>query len=167
LVEVRQRAWQPAQRAQRLAGDAGEAADEHLELPRPRAGGRRRRRGGEHASLRGGVEQDAEDFAARQAVDGGVVRFGEDRDAVALEAVDEVELPEWAGAVQRPGDDAGDLLGEHARIAGGRERQLADVEVEVEVGIVVPVGVVEPERDVDESPAKRRQGRAAGRRRGR
>jgi hypothetical protein len=115
------------------------------------------RAGRKAAPLGRRVEQDTEDLGTRHAIDGGVVHLGEDRHPVAVEPVDEVELPQGAGAVQRPGDDARDLLGEHARIAGSWERQLADVELEVELGLVVPVGVVEPERHFDQSPVKRRQ----------
>jgi hypothetical protein len=41
-------------------------------------------------------------------------------------------------------------------VAGVRQRQLANVEVQVEIGILDPVGVIEPERDLDDAPAKRR-----------
>jgi hypothetical protein len=157
LVEVRQRARQPAQRAHALLRDAGEAAGEHLELTGLVPADRCRSRGGQAAPLGRRVEQDAEDLGARHAIDGGMVHLGQDRHAVAVEAVDEVELPQWAGAIQRPGDDACDLLSEHAGIAGSGERQLADVELEVELGLVVPVGVVEAERHLDQSPVKRRQ----------
>jgi hypothetical protein len=61
------------------------------------------------------------------------------------------------GAIQWPGGDPRDLLGGLLLGPAGRQRELTDVEVEVEVGIVQPVGVVEPERDLDQPPAQRRQ----------
>ena len=42
-------------------------------------------------------------------------------------------------------------------VAGRRHRRLADVEVEVEVGVLDPVRVVEAERHLGELPAERRQ----------
>ena len=90
------------------------------------------------------------------------MHLGEDRHPVAVEAVNEVQLPQGAGAVQWPSGDARDLLGEHARIAGGGERQLADVELEIQVRLVLPIGVVEAERHLDQSPAERRDQVEAG-----
>ena len=104
-----------------------------------------------------GVEQDAEDLGARGPVDGGVMELGQHRDATVAEAVDQVELPERMGAVQRAGDEPRDLLGQHPLVAGRGQRELADVEVEVEVRVVDPVGVVDPERHLGQAPAKRRQ----------
>ena len=80
-------------------------------------------------------------------------------DAVRSEAVDQVHLPERARAVERPRDDARHLLGELLVVARRRQRQLADVEVEVEVGVVHPVRVVEAERHLGQPPAQRRQQR--------
>ena len=78
-------------------------------------------------------------------------------DVAGLEPVDQVELPQRVGAVERARRDARDLLGELVVGAGRRERDLADVEVQVEVDVVDPVGVVEAERDLGEAPAQRRE----------
>ena len=72
---------------------------------------------------------------ARRAVDRGVVVLREQRPAAVLEALDDVDLPQRAGAVHRPPDDAGDLLGELVAAPGRGQAHVADVEVEVEVGV--------------------------------
>jgi hypothetical protein len=71
--------------------------------------------------------------------------------------VDHVQLPQRAGAVERAREDPRHGLGELAVAARRRHGGLADVEVEVEVGILDPVGVVEAERNADQPPAERRQ----------
>ena len=85
--------------------------------------------------------------------------FGEHRHRSVLEPVDQVQLPQRPGAVERAGEDPRDLLGELLVGPGRRQGELADVEVEVEVAVVDPVGVVEPERHLGEAPAHRRQQR--------
>ena len=137
---------------------ARQPAAEHLELAGDALGrctarvGRR-----DLAPLGARVEQHAEDLVARHAVDDRVVDLGQQRHAAALQAVDQVELPQRAGAVQRPGEDPRDGLGQLAVVAGRRHRRVADVEVQVEVRVLDPVRVVEPERDLDQPPAERRQ----------
>jgi hypothetical protein len=88
-----------------------------------------------------------------------MVDLAEHHHVAGVVAVDQVELPQRAGAVERARDDPRGLLGELLVVAGGGECELADVEVEVEVLVVNPVRVVEPERDLDEAPAERRQQR--------
>src|SRR5215218_125413 len=78
-----------------------------------------------------------------------------------LEPLDDVELPQRALAIERAGHDARALVGELRVGARSRQGQLAHVVVEVELRIVGPVGVVEPERHLDEPPAQRRQERHA------
>ena len=81
----------------------------------------------------------------------------EHRHAPALDAFDHVQLPQRARTVELPGEDARHLRGK-LRVAPGRgERHLADVELDVEALVVDPVGVIEPERDLREAPAERRQ----------
>ncbi len=75
--------------------------------------------------------------------------------------LDHVQLPQRAAAVQRAGEDPRHRLGQLPVVAGRRHGGLADVEVEVEVGVLDPVRVVEPERDGHEPPAQRRQQREA------
>ena len=154
---MRERTRQGTPGPQLLARDAGDAAGEHLELVR---GGRRRRlrRGGrDRPPLGGGIEQYAQDLGARDAVDRCVVDLREHRDAAALEALDDVHLPQRARAVQRPCVDPRDLLGELMVIARRGQGQFAHVVLEVEVGILDPVRVIEAERNQREPPAERRQ----------
>ena len=85
-----------------------------------------------------------------------MVNLAHHRDSVAGEAVNQVQLPQRPGAVQRPGVDARHLLGQLS--VGPRRRQgdLANVELEVEVRVVDPVGVVEVERHLRQPPPERR-----------
>ena len=73
------------------------------------------------------------------------------------QAVDEVDLPQRAVAIERAGEDAGDGLGEPAVVARRRDGGLADVEVQVEVGVLDPVRQVDAERHARETPLQRRQ----------
>ena len=71
--------------------------------------------------------------------------LGQQRDVPIVKAVDQVGLPQRPRPVQRSREDARHLLGE-LLVAGRRgERELADVVLEIEVGVIDPVGVVEPE----------------------
>jgi hypothetical protein len=73
--------------------------------------------------------------------------------------VDEVQLPQRPRAVERARDDPRHLLGELFVTARGGQGELAHVEVEVEVDVVDPVGIVEPERHLGRTPAQGRQQR--------
>ena len=73
------------------------------------------------------------------------------------EPADDVDLPERTTAVQWTRVQPRDLLGQLGAITGGRQRQLADMEVEIEVCVVDPVGVVGTEWHLDQSPAQRGQ----------
>ena len=161
LVEVRQRRRQRAQQPQRVARQAQQPAPEHLQLARVAVQAARRAAAGASRPSGRQVEQHAHDLGPREAVHQRVVDLREHRRAVRSEPVDQVHLPERARAVERPRDDARHLLGELLVVARRRERQLAHVEVEVEVGVVDPVRVVEPERHLGEPPAQRRQQRQA------
>jgi hypothetical protein len=156
--EVRHGARQRGQRADRLARQVEQAAAE--QLPRARdlvaevvvLASR-------HlvAPLGAEVEQDAEDLRARHAVDDRVVDLGQHRHAPLGQAVDDVELPQRVRAIERPRDDACDLLGERMLVARRRGGGLADVEVEVEVLVLDPVRVVQAERHLGQAPAEGRQ----------
>ncbi len=95
------------------------------------------RRGG-GGRIRLEVEQDGGYVNPGDAVDQRVVALADDREAVALEALDQPQLPERLRAVELLGEDP---RGEVAQLLlGARRRQggLADVVVEVEVGVVDP-----------------------------
>jgi hypothetical protein len=78
-----------------------------------------------------------------------------------LEPMDQIQLPERPGTIERTRGDPRHLLGELLLRRARRKRQLPDVEVEVEVGIVEPVRIVEAERDLHQPPAQGRQQRQA------
>ena len=85
-----------------------------------------------------GVEQHGGEVDAGDAVDERVVRLGDEREAVALEALDEPHLPQRLGAVERLRVDP---RGERAQLrlrAGRRQRGVAHVVLEVEAGVVDP-----------------------------
>ena len=71
-----------------------------------------------------------------------------------VEALDHVQLPERAVEVERAGHEAGHLDAQLAPVTGRRQGDVADVELEVEVGILDPVRVVEVERDAHEPLAE-------------
>ena len=52
--------------------------------------------------------------------------------------------------------DPGDLLAELLAGPGRRQRELAQVELDVEVRVVDPVGTTEPQRHLDQALPKRR-----------
>ena len=84
------------------------------------------------------VEEDGGDVDAGDAVDQRVVALADDREAVAVEPLDQPQLPERLGAVELLGEDP---RGEVAQLLLGarrRQRGAAHVVVEVEEGIVDP-----------------------------
>ena len=112
LVEVRQRAGQGAQHPQRVTRQPEHPPGEHLELARPAVAAPSRAPSGSSRPAGSHVEEDAHDLGAREPVDRRVMDLGQHRDQAALEPVDQIELPERPGAVERPGEDPRDLLGE-------------------------------------------------------
>ena len=66
------------------------------------------------------------------------MRLGEHREAAALEAVDEPQLPERLVAVERLSEDAAGELAQLLLAARGRQAGVAQVVAQVEVGIVDP-----------------------------
>ena len=75
--------------------------------------------------------------------------------------MDQIELPQRPCAVERPRHDSRDLLGQLLVAPRRGQRELTDVEVEVELGVVDPVRIIEPERHLGEPPAERGQKRQA------
>ena len=84
-----------------------------------------------------------------------MVELGEERPPPIGQPLNDVNLPKRPGPVHLAADDAGNLLGQLIGGAWWCDSHVAHVEVEVEIGIVDPVGVVEAERDLGEPPAKR------------
>jgi hypothetical protein len=115
-----------------------------------------RRRLGQLATLRRQVEQCGEDVVAGHAVDGGMVDLAVDRRPPAPQPEDQVDLPERSAALQRPGVQAGGLLGELPVAAGGGQGKLPDVELDVEVRVLDPVRLVQAQRHVDQAAAEER-----------
>ena len=103
------------------------------------------------------VEQGRGHLDPRHAVDRAVVHLHVQRDPAVLETLDHPELPERPAAVERRRVQVRDQLGELLVRAGGRHRNVSHVEVEVEVRVLDPVRVVEPERHLDDAAAERRQ----------
>ena len=135
----------PAQRGADAADDlprAGRALEqrvaEQLQVARlrPRRPLRRPRR--RVRRLRLEVEEDGRDVDPGDAVDQRVVALADDREAVALEALDQPQLPERLRAVELLGEDPGGEVAQLLLGARRRQRGLAHVVVEVEVGVVDP-----------------------------
>ena len=117
--------------------------------------------GGDLAALGREVEQQRHDLGAAEPVDHGVVDLRQHADEPGLVALDHVQLPQRPRAVERPRHDPRHLVGELLVGARRRERHLAHVVAEVDLGLLDPVRVVEPERHLGEPPAQRRELRRA------
>ena len=118
--------------------------------------GRPRRRLAGRAEVAVDVEDRGEHPRPRRPVDGGVVDLGQlgDQPAV-VDPFDHVELPQRLAPVEGPGLDAADHLAELFGSAGRRHGVMADVEVDVEVGVLDPVRQVQPERHLDQPAPER------------
>ena len=88
--------------------------------------------------------------------------FGQDGEAVLAQPLDHVDLPQRVATIQGPADEAGDQLDQLVVRTGRGERRLAEVELEVEVGVFDTEGMVEPQGHLDQPPSQRIQ---SGRRR--
>jgi hypothetical protein len=114
-----------------------------------RGGGRK------HVTGRVAIEHEREQLGPGGAVDRGVVDLREDAEPVVWQALEDVGLPERPAPIEGAPDDPGDDLGDLVVTSGRWHPTVADVEVEVEVGIVDPVGVVQAERHLAQ-PAPQR-----------
>ena len=104
------------------------------------------------------VEEGGEHHRSRRSVDRGVVDLRERRrHPTAVDPVDDVQLPERSGAVERAGVDPADDIAELLRRAWRRYCVVTDVEVEIEVGVLDPVRQVEAERHLDEPATERHE----------
>ena len=139
-----------------LHGVVERRASEEREGPRRRFGepGFGRREGGR---LRRRIVQERRDLGPGVRIDRRVVDLGEDRKTVlrqiekSIQPLDEVQLPERACHVERARMDARRLDAELPPVARLRQRHVAHVVFEVEALVLDPVGMVELERDAQQS----------------
>src|SRR5471032_3484864 len=89
------------------------------------------------------------------------MHLGHQRHATTFKAMDQIDLPERAAAIQGAREDASDLLLEPREGAGRDQRQFAHMEFDVEIRVVHPVGVVEAEGNLSETPLEDRNERQA------
>ena len=134
LGELADEAQLRPDRLGRVAHEVGQRQPQQLGVARDRLGLPRQALAGRLGIGRGVVHQVQHHDAGR-AVDRGVVVLREQRPATALQALDDVDLPQRPAAVHRPPDDPDDLLGELVRPPGRGQAEVADVEVEVEVRV--------------------------------
>ena len=104
-------------RAQRLAPHPDQSAAQHLHFGREPL---RHDRGCglEVAAGRGVVEQHAHDLGAGDAVNGGVMHLGQHRHRAVLQTLDDVELPQRAGAIQLAPDQVSHQVGQLPLVPG-------------------------------------------------
>ncbi len=84
------------------------------------------------------VQEDRGELDPGQAVGHRVVQHLEQRDATALEPVDQPDVPERPGAVERARHQLGTQFEQLGLRAGPRQRGLVDVAADVEIGVVHP-----------------------------
>ena len=148
-----------AQRARELAG-ARDALAQRLG-DQLGVGGRRPRPPGRGLLRRVGREEHAQDVQARDAVHQRVMRLGEDREAVAVEPLDEPHLPQRPVAAQVVGEDTARQHLQLVLRARRRQRRVADVVAQVEALVVDPARPRLCERDLrDALPVARHQAQA-------
>ena len=94
---------------------------------------------------------------AGRPVDRGVVVLGEQCPASALQALDDVDLPQRADAVHRPTDDAGDLFGQLVDPAGRRQAHWRMWKSRSKLGSSIQYGWSRSKRHLDDPPAHRLQ----------
>src|SRR5215217_4976187 len=78
------------------------------------------------------------------------------RVAAALEAFDEVELPQGPGEIEGFGHHPADQLAKLRHTPRAGQGEMTDVPLEIEIAIVRPDGVGEPERDLGDPLAEPR-----------
>ena len=129
----------PAPRAPaRPAGWLARPAPRRAAASRSARAGRPRRGGARRGGVGLGVEEDRGYVDPGDAVDQAVVGLADDREAVVLEPVDQPQLPQRLGPVEALGEGAGGEVAQLLLAAGGGEGGVADVVVEVQVGVVDP-----------------------------
>jgi hypothetical protein len=102
--------------------------------------------------LRGRVQDGANDLRAGNAVDGGMVHLGNQREGAlgqagnSVEALDEIEFPERPRAIQPAGKQVGGHCHQLCPAPGGDQPAPGQVQVEVEIGIIHPARMRQAER---------------------
>ena len=117
---------------------------------------------GRGGGLGRGVEQHRHDVHAGDAVHERVVGLRQHREAVALEALDEPDLPERLVAVELLGEHAAGEVPQLLLGAGGGERGRAHVVAQVQVRVVDPLRAALAERHEGEPLAVARHQRRGG-----
>ena len=117
----------------------------------------------------GQVVDPADDVPHRVPVDRGVVQLGEDRVAACghaidiVETLDHIHLPQRVAHVQRAGVQTCDGDAQLAPVGRFGQADVAHVELEVEMLVLDPVGVIEIKRHTHQAASEdRRARRAAG-----
>ncbi len=88
--------------------------------------------------LRAEIHDDGEQVRTGDAVDQGMVRLGQHGPASVLEALDHPDLPQRLRAVELLRHDASHQLAQLALAAGGGQRRVAQVVLDVEMRVVHP-----------------------------
>ena len=101
------------------------------------------------------IEERGQELGARRAIHRRVVHLGDERDAVVLEALDDPDLPQRLAALELHARDVAHDVGQLAQRAGRRHADPFDVAVDVEVRVVDPHRVVQPQRHIDDPLAER------------
>ena len=108
------------------------------------------------------VEEDGGDLHRCHAIDQRVVGLADDRELLGPQSGDQLQPPERAFAVQRPGEQAAGDLFEPPVTAARHEVNRVDVRLDREVRVVDPVGVAEAEGGLGE-PAPQSRNRVQAR----
>ena len=123
------------------------------ERPRDELGGARLRHrpprlGRGQIGLRTRVEQHLADVDVVHAVDQGQMGLRHDREAIAFQPFDDVDLPQRPRSIQPPGHHSADELAQLLHRSRSWQRRPADVEGEVEALVVHPDRGGQPDRHV-------------------
>jgi hypothetical protein len=95
----------------------------------------------------------------RDTVGQSVMHLGDNGDAVVDHPFDEVHLPQWSGVVQRCTCDLADQIVEFSPATRLGQHCPSQVVIDVDVAVLQPHGMVDLERDVNQSIAQRIQRR--------
>ncbi len=103
------------------------------------------------ASLLAQVEQLRHKLHAGHTVDDGMVDLGDQTDPATFDPLDDVHLPRRLIRIERMAHDLGHQGGQLGVTSGSGQRHPMKVVIEVEVGIIDPPWMIEPEGDGHEA----------------